>query len=317
MDSNKHEPRYTQADYGGYATSLTTGKERYQLYPRTVSIETLVKCNAKCNFCPYPNSTRQGEEMRAEVFMKLLDDLSGIPATHPFVITLCRLNEPLLDPRMQVFHQEIGQRFPNASILFWSNGTTLKQGAFEWMSDCKKGSLIISLNSVDEEEHKALMGFGLKAVNQNLDYLHTLVEQDHFSIPVKLCAPYQHKVQAEHFTKVCKDRWPCFDTALRPYFHWMGETSSGLEHKIECGLPGGILDNEVAQLPCGQWYDIHVLANGYVTKCCIDESGYAGQENFNAAKRNLLSIYQERDNLKTTLPPRVEVEACRGCFHLG
>lgn len=318
MVSGKPKPNFSQADYAGYANTLLRGKDNYQQYPRTVSIETLVKCNAKCGFCPYPNSTRQGQEMTPELFMKLLDDLSGIPPNHSFVITLCRLNEPLLDARLQVFHGKIASRFPNATILFWSNGTTLKKGAFEWMSDFQRAALIISLNSVDEEEHMALMGFGLKVVNQNLDHLHGLVEQQQFKLPVKLSAPYHDDPQAEKFTKACKERWPKFGTAVRPYFQWMGESAAGLEYKTEAGLPGKYGEtSDAEQIPCGQWFDIHVLANGYVTKCCIDETGYQGQERFNAAQRNLLSIYRERDNLKSTLPARVEVLACKGCTHLG
>lgn len=73
--------------------------------------------------------------MPTEVFEKIISDLSEIPAGHPLKVTLARINEPLLDRRLEYFHDLIAARLPNTRFTFWSNGTVLRQGAFEWMSN--------------------------------------------------------------------------------------------------------------------------------------------------------------------------------------
>lgn len=308
--------RFIQADYAGYANSVAQLRYRYLDYPRNISIETQVKCNAKCSFCPYPTTSRQGQEMPTKLFYKLLDDLGEIPSSHGFGITLHRINEPLLDRRLPEFHQAVADRFPQAHHQFWSNGSTIKQGTCEWMALYRNASLTVSLNSVDEAEHTNLMGFGLSVVLKNLDYLHALKAANQFNLPVLLCAPYQHEENAEIFTEFCKSRWPLFSTGIRPFFSWMGESSAGAAFRENLGLPASANETEIFGLPCGQWFDLHILADGSVTKCCIDESGYR-QPNYDATKRNVLDIFRDRIKQRRELPKRSSIIDCQQCLHLG
>lgn len=308
---------FIQANYATYAENLRQLKSRYALYPRVISIETQVRCNAKCGFCPYPSSPRQGEEMSTDFFYKLLDDLDEIPESHAFTIAPHRINEPLLDSRMRAFHEEIAKRHPQASHMFISNGTTLKAGAFEWMGEYAKAGLTISLNSMDEDRHQELMGFGLKALSKNLDYLHELVLGGRFKPPVTLCAPHLGDEHSTGFTQACQQRWPKFKIGIRPFFQWMGSTPSGGDYRGVSGLPNNPDSQLLDQLPCGQWFDLHILASGYVTKCCIDETGHQGQVRYDARVNNALAIYRERDDYRYSLPGRGKVRDCQGCFHLG
>lgn len=68
---------------------------------------------------------------------------------------------------------------------------------------------------------------------------------------------------------------------------------------------------------CAQWYDLHILANGVVTKCCIDETGFEGNEKFDSSRRHVLQIYGESASLRENLPGRSSVSGCKTCFHLG
>lgn len=308
---------FIQADYATYAENVRQLKSRYASYPRAISIETQVRCNAKCGFCPYPSSPRQGEEMSTDLFYKLLDDLAEIPESHVFNIALHRINEPLLDSRMREFHEAFAKQHPQAGHSFFSNGTTLKTGAFEWMGEFAKASLTISLNSMDEDRHKELMGFGLKAVSSNLDYLHELILGDQFKPTVTLCAPHLGDEHSMAFTQACQQRWPKFKIAIRPFFQWMGSTPSGGDHRGVAGLPSNPQSLLLDQLPCGQWFDLHILANGYVTKCCIDETGHRGHARYDIRRNNALAIYRERDDYRDSLPSRCNVRDCQGCFHLG
>ncbi len=83
--------------------------------------------------------------MPTELFEKIIGDLSEMPKNHKFQMTLSRINEPLLDRRMRSFHELIAQKLPGAVMSFWSNGTMLRAGAFEWMANHERASLFISL----------------------------------------------------------------------------------------------------------------------------------------------------------------------------
>ncbi|MCF6267619.1 MAG: hypothetical protein L3J57_13900 [Desulfuromusa sp.] len=159
-----------------------------------------------------------------------------------------------------------------------------------------------------------MMGFGVEKVFENLDYLHRLVDSGKFTLPVTLVAPFISKPQASVFTAVCQIRWPLFRTGVRPFFKWRGETNSGFS-------PEEVIDAEemakVEKFPCGQWFDLHILANGYVTKCCIDETGFSGNSDYDVSKHNVLDIYRKWRHRRESLPPRASVDGCAGCYHLG
>ncbi len=308
---------FIQANYEKYLENIQLIKSKYLSFPRAISIETQVRCNAKCGFCPYPSSPRQGDEMDTEIFYKLLDDFSEIPESHIFSIALHRINEPLLDSRMKLFHQEFSLRYPQARHQFFSNGTTLKMNALEWIAEYEKSTLSVSVNSMDEERHQELMGFGLKSVANNLDHLHELVLAGAFLPAVTLHAPHLDDLHSKQFTEKCRARWPQFKVGIRPFFQWMGGTPAGGDHRSVAGLPNNPEIQAIDHLPCGQWFDLHILANGYVTKCCIDETGFMGMEEFDIRKNNALDVYRRRNDFLHTLPARGKVSDCNGCFHLG
>ncbi len=314
--TDENQRRLVQANYDSYPESVRKLQDSHLRFPRVVSIETQVKCNAKCSFCPYPESPRQGQEMTEELFLKIIDDLTAIPVSHAFRITLSRINEPLLDRRLRYFHEVIADKLPSATPQFWSNGTMLREGLFEWMAYHSGATLTISLNSMDEEEHKELMGFGLKRVLTNLDYVHKLAEAGEFPLRVFLVAPYKSDQQADRIESTCIERWPLFTPGIRPFFKWVGGSGKGEEHRA--ASKGLTTTSQKAQhFTCAQWFDLHILASGYVTKCCIDESGFNHNETYNVSHRNALEIFAESARLRQQLPDRTTVEGCEGCQHLG
>lgn len=60
-----------------------------------------------------------------------------------------------------------------------------------------------------------------------------------------------------------------------------------------------------------------LVANGYVTKCCIDETDHEEAVVYDVRKRDVLAIYQEDKEKREDLSARAEVKGCEGCFHLG
>jgi len=250
--------------------------------------------------------------MSTKLFHKIINDLSEIPSNHNFSITLARINEPLLDKRLEKFSQLIAQKLPSASQTFWTNGSMLQQGKFEWMSSFPGALLNVSLNSIDNKEHTELMGFGVTKVFNNLDYLHQLVAEKKFNLPITLSAPFQGVKKTTEIENFCSNRWPLFKIGIRPFFIWSGTSNKGKKEKKKYELSSAQTNN----FPCAQWFDLHFLANGYTTKCCIDESGHS-TANYDASKTNALHIYTLSQSLRETLPPRDKISGCQNCHHLG
>lgn len=301
--------------YTLYRDQVGSLPKRFMHYPRVISIETLVLCNAKCSFCPYPTSDRKGERMEDDLFYKIIDDLSDIPPAHRVSFTLARINEPLLDKRLQAFSEYTKSRIPGAIQMFWSNGTSLNPGNYEWMTDFPGATLHISLNSVDPVAHKALMGISFDKVIRNLDRLHALKDSGGFGPDVLLHAPYQSEQAEAEMTARCARQFPLFKLHIRPFFVWQGGNRAGQSEQDAAGLVP-MLPGAVTDLPCAQWFDLHVLANGFTTRCCIDETGF-DQADFDLRHNHALAVFARSAGLREKLPGRGSIGGCETCTHLG
>ncbi|MAF84526.1 MAG: hypothetical protein CL797_10545 [Chromatiales bacterium] len=252
--------------------------------------------------------------MSSELFYKIIDDLKVIPETHNFYITLSRINEPLMDRRLKEFSLHIQKVFPTTKQIIWSNGTLLTKRNIEWISKIDSASFSISLNSLDDDEHKIFMGLPLPPVVRKLDYLHDLLSKNLINNDVVLYAPYLTQKQAEKFQKSCAQRYPLFKSVNRPVFTWAGGSKKGSVEILQSD-PNMQNASWKKNLPCGQWFDLHILANGYVTKCCIDEAGFSDKA-YNTVDNNCLDLYARTLPYRQHLPSRITVQGCEECIHL-
>ena len=291
-----------------YISSFNLNKIKYINYPRKISIETHVKCNAKCFFCPYPTSSRQGETINEEVMEKIFSDLKDIPQHHQYELIFARINEPFIDKRVIRYVQKADKELKNARQMFWSNGTMVNKNIVDIIKNINNSTLYISFNSSDEEEHKKLMGFGLKKVLINLDYIHNLKKKKEFNPLVKLTLINNHS--KEKTIEFISKRYPLFETGVREYFEWRGKNFKN-ERKF---LKNDI--NDAQDLPCNQYFDLHILANNMQTFCCIDEDGMKGVEN-DIRKNHILEIYNLKKNFRLNSTMRKKIDKCKNCNLYG
>ena len=99
----------------------------YLDFPAHVHLETFAKCNASCNFCPYPQLDRIGEKMGDELIQKIISDLEEIPKNVPFQLSPFKVNEPFLDTRLFDILDMIQNRLPNASVTLTSNASPITE----------------------------------------------------------------------------------------------------------------------------------------------------------------------------------------------
>ena len=133
--------------------------------------------------------------------------------------------------------------------------------------------------------------------------------------------PFVSSKQQEMYIKYCSERWPNFNTYLRPIFNWTGDHPNGISSsakhlKLGKDYEDSYKDLTILEQPCTQWNDLHILANGQVTKCCIDESGYQ-EKVFSVEHNNILDIYAKTLHLRQKFTSRSNVKGCENCSHPG
>jgi hypothetical protein len=285
-----------------YETDVATyGTDRFLYAPRLVSLETYVKCNASCNFCPYPTSTRIDQKLDTDLVYKIIDDVasSGIDPEH---FVPARLNEPMLDKRLFDICDYAARKFPTTQVVHFTNGTTLTPANVERIINSPNvGGINISLNSHRPDEHRRVMGISFGLVVKNLQHLHVEYERRSLSFFVSLSRVGDGTDEDIAYYNWCKKEFPLFDARMYPRFDWLGKVAGQ-----DMGAPPQI---------CKQWHQLHFLANGKEAFCCIDDDGKYGRGDIR--HEHALEIYNHPSRLKLrTAKSRGASAVCAGCTAL-
>jgi len=245
---------------------FATLKKNFMDQPNEVSLETFSFCNAACNFCPYPALDRRGEKMPDKLIDKVIDEMATF--VRPFYFSPFKVNEPLLDSRLQDICERI-IKYTKARIRIFTNGAPLTQRHIDWIAALSRVEhLWISLNSVDPVEYEKLMSLPFEKTAARLDNLH---KQD-----------FPHKITLstvgfpnEDFRRACFDRWPKFESVVIQRVGWLGYTRPQID--------------AVPNTPCGRWFELSIMASGIVAMCCMDGEGQFPIGDIN--ENTLLEIY--------------------------
>lgn len=232
----------------------------YVLQPREVSIETLALCNAACEFCPYPTLSRKGTVLDTALVYALFDQMKTWVA--PFTISPFKVNEPLLDDRLENFCRYVDREIPNASLRLFTNGSPLIDANVEWISRLSRVEhLWVSLNEVDPDRYRAVMHLDFKRTALRLDALHAW----------KACGKFPHRVvlsrvtdlkdsiEDQKFSDYCFTRWPRFAVTRIKRDAWIDFTRA--------------THDQVPPTPCGRWWELSICADANVALCCMDGAG--------------------------------------------
>ena len=124
--------------------------------------------------------------------------------------------------------------------------------------------------------------------------------------------PYLTEIKAKQFVEAVEKRFPLFTIRLRPVYTWMGGSEKGDDERLQTEI-GELIARKSQDWACGQWFDLNILANGYATKCCIDETGF-DEDAFNAAKNHCLDIYAKTLPYRQQLPSPRHSAGMRGMY---
>lgn len=136
--------------------------------PPRVQIQTLAGCNGRCVFCPNEATIDEGLElgrMPVDMFQNIIDQLAE---TGPRRVSLYLQNEPMADKRLPELTEYVSRKIPETTTLVTTNGTYLTEDRAEALIDSGLKRLKVSLQSLDPENNKKLMGYSSEKVIENV-----------------------------------------------------------------------------------------------------------------------------------------------------
>ena len=139
-------------------------------FPTSVQIETTSWCNASCNFCPYPETskTQPMGVMDDDLFEKIVDEVAQHPVglIQPFLN-----NDPLMDKKIVPRLETIIRRNPRAKVRLTTNGALLRPEIARALAAMPLEIIHISSNGLTGATYRKTMGIDAYTVLRNVNQL--------------------------------------------------------------------------------------------------------------------------------------------------
>ncbi|WP_316354514.1 radical SAM/SPASM domain-containing protein [Candidatus Trichorickettsia mobilis] len=285
----------------------TVDQKRYSSsidFPCHIHLETFAKCNAACNFCPYPTIERQGTRMSDELIEKIIHDMEDIPRLHKFQLSPFKVNEPFLDNRLLGLLEKFESRLPNAAITLTSNASPITKSILSQLSSLRNIiNLWISFNDHRQEHYEATMQLPYKRTIERLDMIHNAKVAGSFLTIVVLSRVGDNSPADTEFRQWVKAKYPLFKSQVVVRSEWLGQVTT---------TPTSIPPN----VGCNRWFEISITSTGIVAHCCMD--GKVEYPIGDINKTHLLEIYNSPHykQLRANTKSRLEVDPCNRCNFL-
>lgn len=139
-------------------------------FPNNIQIETTSRCNAKCEFCPYPQTslTQPNGVMSQDLFEKIVDEISYYPVhmIQPFLN-----NDPLMDKQIVPRLELILRKNPQAQVNVTTNAFLMRPEVARALAAMPLHTIHISSNGLTPATYRQTMGIDGFAVLRNVNYL--------------------------------------------------------------------------------------------------------------------------------------------------
>jgi radical SAM protein with 4Fe4S-binding SPASM domain len=143
---------------------------REPLFPHVIQLQTINRCNAACQMCPYPYTVhlQPKQVMDDATFSKIAAECAGHPDLHEFVPM--SKNEPLLDPKLEERIAEFkAAAAPHQLVEVVTNASALTPRRYEKLMQSGLDLLTISLSAHSEATfNKVMQGLSWTQVRKNL-----------------------------------------------------------------------------------------------------------------------------------------------------
>ena len=136
-------------------------KKKNSRLPKTLVVEPYNICNLECTMCPYPDMTRDKEQMQLPLFRKIVDDA----VENNFESLLFSFySEPYMDKLLFDKIKYAGQKGLKTTIT--TNGTILTEEMLRKTMECDLDYITFSVDSFDKETYEQ--------IRVNADFYETL-----------------------------------------------------------------------------------------------------------------------------------------------
>lgn len=281
---------------------------RHLDYPRVIHLETVGRCNAKCDFCPHPSLERKFDAMPDELFARIVDEVRTFPPDVFSGFALHAVNEPFMDRKIFTRMEMINQTLPQAQIGIVTNMNVMPPDFFERIARIRNISdWSVSFNAANREEYEATMQISFTRTVNNI---RQLIEQNRrqriFPGPMRLTRVRTHDARDERYEDECR-------SLFREYVEGCDYVTVQLGRANWLGLKPQAVPRLMQFYPCHQWMNMTIHCNGIVPHCCFDAAAAFAFGDLKT--QSLLDIYNSPRwrMLRETVAVRDTVHPCRDC----
>lgn len=312
-----HRPGFAWHSYRSTKPNMAAWlRDRRPIFPHVVQVQTINRCNAGCEFCPYPETValQPMRIMDDELWTRIINEC----AAEPSMVTLVPMskNEPTMDTRLASRIAEFAKiRQPHQIIEVVTNGSTLTPGRMAALVDAGLDLLTVSVNAANEETYNRVMKkLSWQRVTAHLDALAS-ADLPTLNVYVRFVKDLTNRDEVRAFRR-----------------RWRRLNLFGFDVNNRAGAVEGFEQLRVRYSPALEWlrretlqaiYPVcpylfglaHVLENGDVPMCANDWKfgevignvhDSSLREIFNSPRMNQLRELQAAGHYE-------EIEACRNC----
>lgn len=298
--------KYLADDYNSeeavrsYQAGFLGLRQQYLATPHTISIETYAKCDAACDFCPYVDIGRLGTRMPDALLEKIVSDIGDVDQSVPLTVTLARINEPFLDKRIFELAAAIHRAAPQASFIYFSNGSPLTDKVMDKLEASPATfCLSLSMNDHRKERYEQIMQISYERALQRFDAIHARKANGGLKFWTRISKVADNSADDAEFIAWARARWPLFDVAVYRRANWSGQVST--------------VTSVVPDAGCFQWFTVGFYADGSDPFCVMDAEGRFRHGDIRT--QHLLEIYNHpaRRRLREQVTNRKDVDYCKAC----
>lgn len=234
--------------------------------PFNIQIEPSEICNFRCEYCVHSVNRLNNNEMKWEVFEKILEDLKGL-TDNIKIINLIGYGEPLVYKDISKMVAQIAKAQITDRIEITTNASLLTPSKSEELVKSGLTRLIVSLQGLSAEKYKKICGYNINFNEflNNLKYFYTNRGKCRLHLKIADTALDEGDEQKfyEMFGNICDDLYIEHIIPVYKEVDYNGKlkatadiTRYGYKYKeaLVCPQP---------------FYQMFIKANGDVAPCCM------------------------------------------------
>jgi MoaA/NifB/PqqE/SkfB family radical SAM enzyme len=241
-------------------------------FPASIQLETTSLCNARCTFCPYPETsqTEPAGTMDDDLFESIVDQLAEQPV---HVIQPFLNNDPLMDRKILPRLERLIQRNPRARVSITTNGTLLREDVARGLAELPLEKIHVSSHALTPQVYREIMAIDAYTVLRNVNVLwdHLRRRRSRTELIVTCVLVGTNRREVEHMQEYWRSRGITF------YLNPLNDRAGNIpETKFIRLLP---LSEKASRSQLGRhampgcpvlYAHMGILWNGDLITCCMD-----------------------------------------------